>query len=46
TNFNTLNEIRHTHILSETIRQNLLHKTKYNQGFGYAKKAINLALQI
>ncbi|CAG8736693.1 16362_t:CDS:1, partial [Racocetra fulgida] len=46
TNFNMLNEIRHTHILSETIRQNLSSKAKYNQGFGYAKKAIDLALQL
>ncbi|CAG8776840.1 18379_t:CDS:1, partial [Gigaspora margarita] len=41
-----LNEIRYTHKLSETVRQNLSRKTKYNQGFGYAKKAIDLALQL
>ncbi|CAG8773889.1 2848_t:CDS:2, partial [Racocetra fulgida] len=46
TNFDILNEIQHTQPLSETIRQNLAYKTKYNQGFGYAKKAINLALQL
>ncbi|CAG8794855.1 22191_t:CDS:1, partial [Gigaspora margarita] len=46
TNFDMLNEIRHTYKLSETIRQNLSHKTKCNQGFGYAKKAIDLALQL
>ncbi|CAG8756803.1 2625_t:CDS:2, partial [Gigaspora rosea] len=46
TNFDMLNEIRHTHKLSETVRQNLSRKTKNNQGFGYAKKAIDLALQL
>src|SRR6266542_1970660 len=28
------------------LKQNLSHKTKYNKGFGYAKKAINLALEM
>ncbi|CAG8709407.1 8951_t:CDS:2 [Gigaspora margarita] len=31
TNFDILNEIRYTHKLSETVKQNLSYKTKYNQ---------------
>jgi len=46
TNFNTLNKIYHIQIFSETVKQNLSHKTKYNKGFRYAKKAINLALEM
>ncbi|KAF0499739.1 protein far1-related sequence 5-like [Gigaspora margarita] len=40
-----LNEIRHTQIFSETVKQNLSCQVKYNQGFGYAKRAVNLALE-
>ena len=46
TNFDALNKIRHVQVFSETVKQNLSHKAKYNQGFGYAKKAVNLALEI
>ncbi|PKK48241.1 hypothetical protein RhiirC2_803575 [Rhizophagus irregularis] len=46
TDFSLLHEIRHTQAFSETAKQNLSHKAKYNQGFGYAKKAIGLALKI
>ena len=45
-NFDTLNEIRNLQIFSETVRQNLSHKVKYNQGIGYAKKAVDLALEM
>lgn len=44
-NFDTLNEIRNIQMFSETVKQNLSHKVKYNQGIGYAKKAVNLALE-
>ncbi|CAB5193477.1 unnamed protein product [Rhizophagus irregularis] len=46
TDFSLLHEIRHTQAFSETAKQNLSHKAKYNQGFGYVKKAIGLALEI
>ncbi|RHZ87503.1 hypothetical protein Glove_34g33 [Diversispora epigaea] len=46
TNFDLLNKIRHTHLFSETVRVNLSHKAKYNLGFGYAKQAIGLALEL
>ncbi len=46
TNFDTLNKIYHIQVFSETVKQNLSHKAKYNKGFGYAKKAINLALEM
>ena len=46
TNFDTLNKIRHIQVFSETVKQNLSHKAKYNKDFRYAKKAINLALEI
>ncbi|RHZ51071.1 hypothetical protein Glove_485g33 [Diversispora epigaea] len=46
TNFDLLNKIRHTHLFSETVRANLSHKAKYNLGFGYAKQAIGLALEL
>ncbi len=41
-----LNKIRHTQVFSETVKQNLTRQVKYNQGFGYAKRAIDLALEI
>src|SRR3954452_12031183 len=43
--FSLLHEIRHTQAFSETVKQNLSHQAKYNQGFDYAKKAIGLALE-
>jgi len=43
--FSLLHEIRHTQAFSETVKQNLSHQAKYNQGFSYAKKAIGLALE-
>jgi len=46
TNFDGLNKIRYTQEFSETVKKKLSHKVKYNQGFGYAKRAINLALEI
>ncbi|CAB5194161.1 unnamed protein product [Rhizophagus irregularis] len=46
TDFSLLHEIHHTQAFSETAKQNLSHKAKYNQGFGYMKKAIRLALEI
>ena len=46
TNFNTLNEIRNVQFFSETVKQNLSHQVKYNQGIGYAKRAVDLALEI
>jgi len=46
TNFDGLNKIRCVQVFSESVKQNLSHKAKYNQGFGYAKRAINLALEI
>jgi hypothetical protein len=44
--FSLLHEIRHTQAFSETDKQKLSHQAKYNRGFGYAKKAIGLALEI
>ncbi|PKK60259.1 hypothetical protein RhiirC2_856939 [Rhizophagus irregularis] len=41
-----LHKIHHIQAFSETAKQNLSHKAKYNQDFGYAKKAIRLALEI
>ncbi|RHZ82936.1 hypothetical protein Glove_102g39 [Diversispora epigaea] len=46
TNFDLLNKIHHTHLFSETVWANLSHKAKYNLGFGYAKQAIGLALEL
>ena len=46
TNFDTLNEIHNTQVFSETVKQNLSRQVKYNQGFGYAKRAVDLALEI
>ena len=46
TNFDVLNEIRHTQLFSETVKQNLSRKAKYNEGFGYAKRAIGLSLEL
>lgn len=46
TNFDVLNEIRHTQLFSETVRQNLSRQAKYNQGFGYAKQAVGLSLEM
>src|ERR1044071_7827332 len=46
TNFDTLNKICHTQAFLETVKQNLSYKAKYNKGSGYAKKAINLALEM
>ncbi|CAB5181640.1 unnamed protein product [Rhizophagus irregularis] len=46
TNFDILNEIRHTQLFSETVKQNLSRKAKYNEGFGYAKRAIGLSLEL
>src|SRR5256885_8848804 len=43
--FSLLHKICHTQAFSETVKQNLSHQTKYNQGFSYAKKAIGLALE-
>ncbi|CAB5362544.1 unnamed protein product [Rhizophagus irregularis] len=45
TNFNMLNEIRHTQVFSETVKKNLSNQVKYSQGLGYAKKALNLAFE-
>ncbi|PKC02002.1 hypothetical protein RhiirA5_381296, partial [Rhizophagus irregularis] len=45
-NFDILNEIRHMQLFSETVKQNLSHKAKYNEGFGYAKKAIGMSLEL
>src|SRR6266498_3861545 len=45
-NFDMLNEIRHTQVFLETVKQNLTRQVKYNQGFGYAKRIIDLALEI
>ncbi|KAF0530101.1 protein far-red impaired response 1 isoform x3 [Gigaspora margarita] len=44
-NYSFLNEIRQTQIISDTVKQNLNFRVKYNQGFGYAKKAVELALE-
>ncbi|POG81821.1 hypothetical protein GLOIN_2v1470367 [Rhizophagus irregularis DAOM 181602=DAOM 197198] len=44
-NFNMLNEIRHIQVFSETVKKNLSNQVKYSQGLGYAKKALNLALE-
>ncbi|PKY59220.1 hypothetical protein RhiirA4_481795 [Rhizophagus irregularis] len=44
-NFNMLNEIRYTQVFSETVKKNLSNQVKYGQGLGYAKKALNLALE-
>ena len=46
TNFDVLNEIYHTWLFLKTIKQNLSHKAKYNKGFGYAKRAVRLALKL
>ncbi|CAG8675883.1 14424_t:CDS:2 [Rhizophagus irregularis] len=46
TNFDILNEIRHTQLFSETVKQNLSRKAKYNEGFDYAKRAIGLSLEL
>ncbi|PKK62351.1 hypothetical protein RhiirC2_790510 [Rhizophagus irregularis] len=45
-NFDILNEIRNVQIFSETVKFNLFYKVKYNQDIGYAKKAVNLALEM
>jgi hypothetical protein len=44
--FSLLHEIRHTQAFSETVKQNVSRQAKYNQGFGYAKKAVGLSLEI
>ncbi|CAG8650134.1 12173_t:CDS:2 [Funneliformis mosseae] len=44
--FSLLHEIRYTQAFLKTVKQNLSHQAKYNQGFGYTKKAIRLALKI
>ncbi|RIA95156.1 hypothetical protein C1645_758340, partial [Glomus cerebriforme] len=44
--FSLLYEIYHIQAFSETVKQNLSNQAKYNQGFSYAKKAIELALKI
>ncbi|CAG8826948.1 24021_t:CDS:2, partial [Gigaspora margarita] len=44
-NYSFLNEIWQTQIISDTVKQNLNCQVKYNQGFGYAKKAVELALE-
>jgi hypothetical protein len=46
TNFDVLNEIRHTQLFSETVNQSLSRQAKYNQGFGYAKQAVGLSLEL
>src|SRR5439155_11829397 len=46
TNFDMLNEFRNTQVFSEIVKQNLSRQVRYNQGFGYAKRAVNLALEI
>ena len=46
TNFDVLNEICHTQLFSETVRQNLSRQAKYNQSFGYAKQAVGLSLEM
>ena len=45
-NFDLLHDIRHTQAFSKNAKQNLSCQTKYNQGFGYVKRAIELALEI
>jgi hypothetical protein len=45
-NFDLLHDIRHTQAFSENAKQNLSRQAKYNQGFGYAKRAVGLALEI
>ncbi|CAG8546107.1 24590_t:CDS:2 [Racocetra persica] len=45
TNYSLLDEIRYTQVISETVKRNLTYKVKYNQGFSYTKKAVNLALK-
>ena len=44
--FNLLHDIRHTQAFSENAKQNLSHQAKYNQGFGYAKRAIGISLDM
>ena len=44
--FDMLNEIRNIQVFSETVKQNLSRQVKYNQGFGYAKQAVDLVLEI
>ncbi|PKC59420.1 hypothetical protein RhiirA1_469461 [Rhizophagus irregularis] len=46
TDFSLLHEIRHTQAFLKTAKQNLSFKAKYNQGFSYVKKAIELAFKI
>ncbi|CAG8568888.1 9705_t:CDS:2 [Diversispora eburnea] len=41
-----LNKIRSTQVFSETVKLKLSRQVKYNQGYGYAKRAIGLALKI
>ncbi|CAB5370180.1 unnamed protein product [Rhizophagus irregularis] len=38
-NFDILNEICHMQLFSETVKQNLSHKTKYNEGFSNPHQA-------
>jgi hypothetical protein len=45
-NFDILNEICYIQLFSETVKQNLSHKAKYNESFGYAKKAIGMSLKL
>ncbi|RIB06142.1 hypothetical protein C2G38_2217854 [Gigaspora rosea] len=44
-NYSFLNEIWQTQIILDTVKQNMNRQVKYNQGFGYAKKAVKLALE-
>jgi hypothetical protein len=44
-NFDMTNEICHMQLFSEIVKQNLSRKAKYNESFGYAKKAIGLSLE-
>src|SRR6266480_4402697 len=41
--FDLLHDIHHTQAFSENAKQNLSHQAKYNQGFGYAKRAIGIS---
>ena len=44
--FDLLHDIRHTQAFSENAKQNLSYQAKYNQGFGYAKRAIGISLDM
>ena len=44
--FDLLHDIHYTQAFLENAKQNLSHQAKYNQDFGYAKRAIGIFLDM